>query len=345
MKKIIILIVGIISLVVLGLYTKKLISNDGQSDTQLIDFAVKDTNSVDKIIITEPSSMKMEIVRKGREWTDVKGGCIAQTSVHLILDAVAKITFKGYLPKKSEKHFNELMSTSHTKVEIFENGEWTKTWYIGPSAQDHLGQIMLLETAEDGKSTYPVMMSISGVYGMIEPRFFADSRKWMCTNIFSVDMAEIASVDVKFPKEKHRNFKVQQNYHRLTVTQNGKKLAAVDTSNIYRYLQAYRKIHFDNANYELSKKQVDSLKKSSPFCVLSLKEKNGHLTKLRMFRIPSAEEQRNEFGDLVSSDMNKFWCQLPSGEVVKCQYFVFNPLILGHVYFPAMEATFPKKQL
>jgi len=41
-------------------------------------------------------------------------------------------------------------------------------------------------------------------------------------------------------------------------------------------------------------------------------------------------------------DMNKFWCQLPSGELVKCQYFTFNPLILGHVYFPAMEESFPK---
>jgi hypothetical protein len=32
--------------------------------------------------------------------------------------------------------------------------------------------------------------------------------------------------------------------------------------------------------------------------------------------------------------MNKFWCELPTGELVKCQYFVFNPLILGHIYFP-----------
>jgi hypothetical protein len=61
-----------------------------------------------------------------------------------------------------------------------------------------------------------------------------------------------------------------------------------------------------------------------------------------MFKIPTEEAQRNEFGDLENMDMNKFWCQLPSGELVKCQYFTFNPLILGHVYFPAMEEAFPK---
>jgi hypothetical protein len=39
------------------------------------------------------------------------------------------------------------------------------------------------------------------------------------------------------------------------------------------------------------------------------------------------------------------WCELPNGDLVKCQYFTFNPLILGHVYFPAMEVKFPKEKL
>jgi hypothetical protein len=342
MKKIIFLILAIVGLSALGWYTKKLISGDGHSDSELIEFAVKDTNKVDRIIISDAFSNRFEIVRKGKEWTDAKGGCITQSSVSLILDAFAKITLKGYLPEKSQQKFVDLMSTSFTKVEIFEEGEWTKTWYIGPAAQDHLGQIMLLETAEDGKSDFPVMMSVSGMYGVIEPRFFADPRKWICTNIFSLDMDEIVSVDVKFPKEKHRSFNIQQVGSKIKVTQNGKKLSTIDTSNVFRYLQNYRKIHFDNANYELKANQVDSMKKTTPFCVLTVKETKGKVHKLRMFKIPTEEPQRNEFGDLENMDMNKFWCQLPSGELVKCQYFTFNPLILGHVYFPAMEESFPK---
>ncbi len=53
-----------------------------------------------------------------------------------------------------------------------------------------------------------------------------------------------------------------------------------------------------------------------------------------MYRIKSDDNQVNEFGDIVNIDMNKFWCELPNGQMVKCQYFVFNPLMLGHVYFP-----------
>jgi hypothetical protein len=103
---------------------------------------------------------------------------------------------------------------------------------------------------------------------------------------------------------------------------------------IFRYLNNYQKIHYDIANYELSKKQIDSMKLTIPFCILSLTETNGKLTKLKCFRIKQSEytlQGKVEYRDI---DKDRFWVELPNGEVVKCQYFVFNPLFLGHIYFP-----------
>jgi hypothetical protein len=343
MKKIITLVSLFIVLAVLGWFAFDLSRNDGVTDSEYIEFAVKDTNSVNKIIISDAFSNKFTLIRKGDEWTDEKGGCIMQSSAHYILEALGNISLKGYLAEKSHKQFVKLMSASHTKVEIFQDGEWTKTWYIGPSAQDHNGQIMLLETAEDGKSSNPVMMQIKGMTGIIEPRFFADPRKWACTNVFELEMDQIASVDVKYPAESFRNFHIDAKGTKFSLTQNGQKIPDVDTMNIYRYLQGYKNIHFELANYELSKKQVDSLKRSSPFCVLTVKEKKAKMTKLRMFKITTKVAQQNEFGELENMDMNKFWCELPNGDLVKCQYFVFNPLTMGHVFFPGMERIFPKE--
>lgn len=343
MKKIITLISLAAVLIILGWFAFDLSRKDGISDSEYIEFAVKDTNSVTKIIISDAFSNTFTLVRKGNEWTDKNGGCIMQSSAHYILEALGNISLKGYLSKDSHKQFIKLMSASHTKVEIFQDGEWTKTWYIGPSAQDHNGQIMLLETEEDGKSSKPVMMQIKGMTGIIEPRFFADPRKWACTKIFGLEMEEIASVDIKYPLEPTRNFHITAKGNRFKLTQNGRKIPNVDTLNIYRYLQGYKNIHFELANYELSKKQCDSLKQTTPFCVLSLREKKGMSTKLRMFKIATKEAQRNEFGEMENMDMNKFWCQLPNGDLVKCQYFVFNPLIMGYVFFPGMETAIPKK--
>jgi hypothetical protein len=209
------------------------------------------------------------------------------------------------------------MSTQNTKVSYFVNGEWLKTWYIGPASQDHYGQIMLLESSSDGKSSNPVMMKIKGINGIIEPRFFADPRKWMCSNIFSLQVNEIQKVDVKFYDVKDRSFSIARQNQNFIVKQGNSKLEYIDTSNIYRYLQAY--------------------KKSKAFGSLSLTETNGKKTFLKFFRISAVEQQRNEFGEMVNMDMNYFWCLLPNKQLVKCQYFVFNPLLLGHVYFPAMK--------
>jgi hypothetical protein len=324
MKKISILLSLVAALIVLGWFALDLTRKDGVSDSEFIEFAVKDTNSVSKIIISDAFSNTFTLVRNGEEWTDKNGGCIMQSSAHYILEALGNISLKGYLSDKSHKQFVKMMSASHTKVEIFQDGEWTKTWYIGPSAQDHNGQIMLLETADGGKSSNPVMMQIKGMMGIIEPRFFADPRKWACTNIFALEMEQIASIDIKYPKESYRNFNIAAKGNRFSLTQNGKKIPGVDTLNIYRYLQGYKKIHFELANYELTKKQCDSLKRSTPFCVLTVKEKQSKATKLRMFKIATKEAQRNEFGEMENMDMNKFWCQLPNGELANISFSIHS---------------------
>ena len=230
------------------------------------------------------------------------------------------------------------MSASHTKVEYYVNNKWHKTWYIGPSAPDHYGQIMLLDSKEDGKSKEPVMMKVKGVNGIIEPNFFADSRKWICTNIFSVPLESISSVVVKNHYDSTRSFEVKYQNDGFQVSSNGIPLPSVDTANVYRYLHNYKKIHFDIANYILSETECDSLKATDPFAEITLDEKSGAQTHLRLYRIKADEPQRNEFGELVNMDMNKFWCALPSGEIVKCQYHVFNPLLFGHIYFGALES-------
>ena len=335
MKKVVILAISLIAVGGLAWYALRLSENKGKSDTELIEFAVKDVSSIDRVVITDPFGRSFEILKQSdKMWTDTDGGCIAQTNVEFILDAFKNIEFKGYLPDNSVEQYKKLMTAQHTKVEIFQGGEWIKTWYIGPSSQDHYGQIMLLDDAQYGKSDIPVMMKIKGLNGIIEPRFFADSRKWMCTNIFSLPISKIEKVKVDFNEESVRSFSVTRRGSSFDVHQQGKLLQGADTSMIFRYLNNYQKIHFELANYELNDRQVDSLKNTRPFCVLTVKETNGKTTRLRCFRIKQKTVSPQGIAEFRNNDHDRFWCQLPNGEVVKCQYFVFNPLFLGHIYFP-----------
>lgn len=333
-KKLIILLIAVGAIILLSKIAYSLLNSSDISDSELIAFNIEDIESIDKIKISDPFGHKIEIIKKGTEWTDAKGGCIQQEGVGFMLDAFKNIEFKGYLPENAKDKQLKLMSTQHTKVEIFQNGEWSKTWYIGAASQDHYGQIMLLDSDEFGKSDLPVIMKIKGLNGIIEPRFFADARKWMCTQLFALPISQIEKVDVKYILEPTRSFSVYKKGAKLAVKQQNIPLKQVDTAMIFSYLNKFQKIHFETPNYDLTKIQVDSVKKSTPFVVLTVTETSKKQTKLRMFKIKTKEPQQNEFGVMEDADMNKFWCEVPNGELVKCQYFALNPILLGHIYFP-----------
>lgn len=346
MKRLIYLGIGVVILGVLAWFAYDLMSKSGQSDQQVaaLNFEIKDTSAVDRIIITESSGLEYELVREGKHWTDKNGSCIQQAPVFNILEALVNVRFKGYVPDNSMKTVVNRLATVSTKVQFFQNGEWSKTWYIGSSTPDHYGTYMLLETAENGKSDLPVITEIKGLQGMIGPRFFADPKRWMCTQIFALNPNDISLVDVRFTQECQNSFTIQRKGKRFSVTNNGTPFPRLDTAMVFRYLTSYKKIHFELPNYDLSKRQVDSVKRSQPFCVLTVKTKSGQKQTLKMFRQKSGtgDTRTDDFGNETPYDVNRFWCQLPNNELVQCQYFVFNPLIMGHIYFNyAQQAPTP----
>lgn len=340
MKKSIILVASIAIVAFLAFLATNLVRNSGKSDTELLEFSIDDTTTIDKILLTDAYSNTFELIKGADgQWTDKDGNCIIQQPVSTMMETFKNIEFKGYVPENARTNITNRMAAQNTKVEIFQKGEWVKTWYIGSSTQDHYGTYMLLETPDE-KSDLPVIMKVKGLNGLIEPRFFADGRRWKCTQIFALERDEISKVDVKYLDDPLKSFSVEKSGSNYTVKHMNVTLLAVDTNMIVRYLNNYQKIHFELVNYELSNKQVDSLKKSTPFCILTVKQTNGKEEKLRFFRMKGyGEDLVNDFGQSVDYDVNRFWCALPSGDVVKCQYFVFNPLIMGHLYFGEQSKT------
>lgn len=341
-KQLLFLLIGLIVLCGLGWLVVRLVKGSGNSDEKIaaLNFEIKDTASVDRIIIAEPNGMRMELIRKGNGWTDKDGGCVDQSLINNVLEGAFNLRFKGYLPQSLESKVLRDLATSAIEVEYFKDGDLLKKWYIGANTSDHYGTYMLLETPEGGKSDLPVIAEIKGLQGIIAPRYVADPRKWACTGVFALEINEIAEVDMRETEHPERSFNVKRSGRHFSVTSNGVPYPALDTNMVLRYLNNYQKIHYNVKNYELAPKQVDSLLKSKPFTILTVKETNGTVTKLRMFHAKPgnlSDFDVDAYGDPVKWDQNIMWIQLPSGEVVKGQFFVFGPLIDGRLYWQMPE--------
>jgi hypothetical protein len=341
MKKSTLLVFALVIVSALGFFAIVLIRDSKKSDSELLDFAVKDTTSIDKIIISDAENRVIDLIKKDGIWQGKNGACIPRAQVELLLEAFATIRFKGYISKGSQKSVVNRMAAVNTKVEIYQNGKWSKTWFIGNSTSDHHGQYMLLETP-DGKSDLPVVMTLNGFNGILETRFYADEKKWGCSQIFALQIDQIKSIDVNFEKDPASSFKVTKEGNKYNALQNGKPFPNLDTNMLLRYFMNYQKIHYNFQNYVLNKKQVDSLRKSSPFCRLTVTENNGNITKLPLHYVEADNYSITPEGDTLKYDVDNLWTFLPSGEPVKCQFFVFNPLILGYIYFPFMDQNGPK---
>jgi hypothetical protein len=100
-------------------------------------------------------------------------------------------------------------------------------------------------------------------------------------------------------------------------------------------LSNFQDVNFNIANYELNAPQMDSLKATTPFCELTIKNIKNKSQTFKMHRIITTTTATSVgMADVMNTDIDRFWCEMPDGTLVKCQYFVFNPLILGHAFFP-----------
>lgn len=301
--------------------------NSYSQDSEVIDFAVENIESINKIVITEYKGAVFTLIKGDEQWSDYKGNCVIQENVGLILDAFKNIEFKSYLPDDVVENYSNRDSITRVKVDIYQNSEYIKSWYIGPPSTDHNGQVMFLKT-KSSNGDFPVITKMRGVVGVIEPRFYSDYKKWKCTTIFEISPNEIASISITNFENPKESFSVDISQKDLKVYQDSVRINISDTSSVYRYINKFKKVNFERYDNELTTNQIDSLKATNPFLKLELMDKRGFSKTLYCYR-KTDKRSDNLF------DENRFWCILfPNDELVICQYFVFNSLIKGEYYFP-----------
>ena len=330
MKRLIVLILGIAAIVGLTFLTIELSKDSKATDTSLIAFAVQDTASVSQIDIYDSyKDMSISLVRNDLgQWEDSDGNCVQQEIVIMMLSTMKKITLKGYIPEGAMENMKNLMMAKHIKVKIYQNGEWSKTWFIGHSTQNHAGTHMLLETPEL-KSSNPVIMGMKGFYGILEPRFFADKRRFACTELFSFKRNDLTKIQVKNNVTPAESFIIDINGTNYNVTSQGQKLKNINEDNLLFYLNGFENIHFNQPNFTMSEKQIDSIKSRTPDYKLDISG-NSKKYSLDLYRRPDPEYASM---DTVAWDKDYLWAIKQDGKLVRMQYYTVGPLIQGQTVF------------
>ncbi len=295
---------------------------------ELMDFAIADTASVNKIFLADKGGRQILLERENGHWKVNQQYIARKDAIDMLLKTIHRVEVKSPVSKASFDKIVTNLASEHVKVEIYTtDSEPTKVYYVGGATSDNYGTYMMLEN-----SSTPFIMHIPGFNGYLTTRYFLSESEWRDVSLFRYEFNDIRTVRIEQPDRPEQSFEVSNdgnNQFQLVHLQTNKPAANFDTLMVKQYLAAYKKLNFERFVTELKSEAVDSIIQSKPVYIMSLSDKDGKTTRLRAFLRP-AEMPTEQF----PYDSDRMYAQLnESKELVIIQYFSFDPLFLDYSFF------------
>ena len=306
----------------------------------LSDFAIKDTASIDKMVLSDTEgNAGINLLRTPQGWTTENGDCVQQHLVQTILQTIRHVAVKGPVPKDAVETVNKNLTAHHRKIDIYVKGELAKTWYVGNPTPDHYGTYMLLKDPELGKSPEPFIMHMPNEHGSLQSRFITNPLEFQCTGVFTYAPLDVKSIDVQIPDSSYMNFKIVANGdNNFSLFNNQKNVPDFDTTTVRGYILYFQKIHFESHNSLLNPAQVDSLKATTPYYTIEVTTKSGESNLVKLYKKRFVVERYGYDGKLLEFDQDRLWVVLQNGTLVVGQYHTFDKLLRDITFFERRPA-------
>lgn len=153
-----------------------------------IDFAVKDTANIAKVIITayiEGNAVsKVYLTKKMDNWWVNDEYKAQNTAIENLLQTIYSIQMRQPLHPNAIENVKKLIKKRNVHVIIQNsNGSVLKGYSIGPATPDSKGNYVILEGADN-----PYIAEIPGFQGYLSTRFSASPENWRDYTLWSISL-------------------------------------------------------------------------------------------------------------------------------------------------------------
>lgn len=294
---------------------------------ELRDFAIEDTASVDKIFLVNKKNQQVLLERIDGVWILDNKYKARQDFVTLLLKTIHRVYVKAPVANSAMENIIKSLASKATKIEIYQNGELSKTYYIGGPTQDQQGTYMLLEN-----SSRPFIISIPGFRGYLSTRYTTNSFDWRTHEIFNYDYNDISQVQIKNYENSDQSFKAinhGDNTFQLFNYDGTQEIEIFDTIEVKKYISHFTQVNFDKFLEGTEEAYVrDSLQNAIPAFEISVTDTKNELTKVHCYRRPNYKRLLDDDGNLYPYDVDfMYGLILDKSELVMIQYYVFDPIL------------------
>jgi len=307
-------------------------NNNGTIKKELTDFAVKDTASITKIFLADKSNHTITLTKANNEWKVNNKYFARLDAINILLQTINQVSVKAPVSKHGLKSVISRMSSISTKVEIYKGDDLIRVYYVGEATPDQSGTYMMLEN-----STLPFVTQIPGFTGYLSVRYFTDETLWRDNTVFRYSFNDISSITVEqtdAPNKKINVFNYGNNSFKVTDYLNN-EIRNINVISLKEYIAHFKKLKCESyLNEFFQTKRLDSLKKTTPFAIITIKSNKNDLNILKLYRRPNTGEVYGDDGNLLPYNPDAMYGILNnSKDVLSLQYYILDPMIKGIDYF------------
>jgi hypothetical protein len=296
---------------------------------ELRDFAVEDTAKIDRIFLADKDGNQVLLERQKDFWL-VNGKFEARFDlINILLKTMHNIRIKEPVAKTAQENIIRNLAVKSIKVEIYQNQELLKTYFVGGPTQDSYGTYMII----DGSSV-PFVIEIPGFRGYLSTRYSTYEIEWKTQRVFNIPPKEIIQVKFEDFKKPANSFVINKIEDQYSVSSypEGNLLPNPDAVKLKTFLNQFRKKNFSKYVDDVPQDWQDSIKQSPPMYKLSVTTAEGSTLWFKAFNKPGWGHL-NEFGEKQETDPDNFFMELWNGDFVYAQYYSFDPIVKNLTYF------------
>ena len=186
----------LVFILILGLAAFVLLKNGQKSSFKEGDFAVTDTASITKIVMTPVENNKggvpltLEKETEGK-WMLNQKFPVLEPQLHYFFRTLAQLKVKEKFQEKGNESATKALDKFHVNVEVFDGTSRIKSYELGHEFKTHEGSIMRMQN-----SNTAFVVSIPGYKGYLNARFPMLLDDWKENLVFQAKSEQLVGVSV-----------------------------------------------------------------------------------------------------------------------------------------------------
>lgn len=331
MKKNTIYILVLLVLLALAYYVYTTKGSKSSISDRLKDFAVEDTSSIDKIIISNKNGSVLKLVKTDGVWMANDSIKARKDIIRTLLETIKRVSIKSPVNKAMKDNVMKQLATGAVQVEIFVDGDLEKKYYVGGATQDGLGTFFLLDNSDE-----PMITHIPGFDGYLTVRYNSNAEVWRDREVFRYYPQNIDIISIEYPNLNKESFNLRisgKDYISLTNKAGDTATNNINGEYLRNYLINYTDVQYENIANPKKIKLGELLLPENLICIITVFDKSGKSKKVELFRRFFDGQNFLPQGSDLELDTHRMFIRVNGKDVYNAQYNAFSKLIVRYSDF------------